>query len=208
MNFLAHLHLAEATPESRLGNLLGDFVKGRAWDERFPDPIWQGIVEHRHVDAYTDAHPAWRRSRDLLPVGLRRLAGIVVDIYYDHLLQLHWRRFETGPDADAFIEAIHGQLRSMRPLIPAEVLPVVERMIEQRWLGESSSLEGIGRTVERVSRRSPVLAGIFEASRILEEQFPELERDFLEFYPDLVAEMPELRARIRDRRLPRGGENP
>ncbi|MEE8298384.1 MAG: DUF479 domain-containing protein, partial [Thermodesulfobacteriota bacterium] len=32
MNYLAHLYLAEDSDESLLGNLLGDFVKGRLGD--------------------------------------------------------------------------------------------------------------------------------------------------------------------------------
>ncbi|MEM8778255.1 MAG: DUF479 domain-containing protein, partial [Cyanobacteria bacterium P01_G01_bin.49] len=36
MNYLAHLLLAEDSPESRLGNLLGDFVKGKLEGKSLP----------------------------------------------------------------------------------------------------------------------------------------------------------------------------
>ena len=46
MNYLAHLFLSEGTPESLIGNLLGDFVKGSAVNV-YPEEIIKGIDLHR-----------------------------------------------------------------------------------------------------------------------------------------------------------------
>jgi acyl carrier protein phosphodiesterase len=42
MNYLAHLYLAEDSPESLLGNLIGDFLKGTTVDS-YSESIRKGI---------------------------------------------------------------------------------------------------------------------------------------------------------------------
>ncbi len=193
MNFLAHLHLAEPTPESVLGNLLGDFVKGYPWDDRFPRPVWKGIVEHRAVDAFTDSHPEWKKSRDLLPDHLKRFAGIVVDIYYDHFLHRHWELFSEDEAIDVFIERVHGQLREVLYLAEDEVAEIIDMMIRERWLESYRTLEGVDQTLKRVSRRSEILHPIFEAAKDLENDLEEMEGHFLAFYPGLIQHVAEMR---------------
>ena len=56
MNYLAHLYLADDSPESIIGNLLGDFLKGQG-TEGYSDEIKKGIRLHKSVDTYTDSHP-------------------------------------------------------------------------------------------------------------------------------------------------------
>ncbi len=196
MNFLAHLHLAEAAPESVLGNLLGDFVKGYPWDDRFPRSVWKGIVEHRAVDAFTDAHPEWQKSRALLPKRLRRFAGIVVDIYYDHFLHRNWERFSPNEGIEDFIERVHSQLRERLYLVEEEPAEIIEMMIQERWLATYRTLEGVDETLKRVSKRSEILHPIFEAARDLEGHLPEMEGHFLAFYPDLIQHVTEVRSEI------------
>lgn len=62
MNYLAHLFLADDTPESLLGNLLGDFMKGQNI-QSYSDAIRQGIRCHQKVDVFTDNHPIFRQSK-------------------------------------------------------------------------------------------------------------------------------------------------
>ena len=193
MNYLAHLHLAEPTPESCLGNLLGDFVKGYPWDDRYPEAVWRGIVEHRFVDAYTDRHPRWKRSREILPVELRRFAGIVVDIYYDYFLHRHWDRFSPEEKLEAFVERVTGDLWTARDLAPPVARGAIGKMIKQGWLYEYASLDGIDRTLVRVRSRAPYLEPVFAASGRLRDRLPELEEDFLAFYPDLIAYVEAMR---------------
>jgi len=62
MDYLAHLYLAEDEPESLIGSLMGDFAKGRIDDGLAPGIRW-GIVVHRMVDVFTDAHAIVGRSK-------------------------------------------------------------------------------------------------------------------------------------------------
>ena len=55
MNYIAHIYLAEHTQTSKLGNFLGDFVKGPDLSS-LPVEIQTGIKFHRAIDSYTDSH--------------------------------------------------------------------------------------------------------------------------------------------------------
>ena len=53
MNYLAHLFLADCNRLSLLGNLMGDFVKGRI-DNTYPDVVTDGLILHRQIDKFTE----------------------------------------------------------------------------------------------------------------------------------------------------------
>ena len=128
---------------------------------------------------------------------MRRYAGIVVDIYYDFFLHRHWNRFSPNLELNDFIASVHEDLEGILDQAPAVAREAIEAMMEQSWLLEYSTLEGIDRTLHRVSQRSPILISIFETSEILSGQLPGMEKHFLAFYPDLLAYMPNLRDEIR-----------
>lgn len=186
MNFLAHLHLAEPTPVSRLGNLLGDFVKGRP-DDRFAPELWRGIMHHRHLDAFTDGHADWQRSRDRLDPARRRFAGILVDVFYDHFLSRHWDRFSPeGPSRDSFIARCHLDLAEAAPLGPPDARMVLEVMKRQAWLESYQELAGIDQALHRMAQRSPRFSALGGALEELETHYEGFESDFLAFYPEAL----------------------
>jgi len=193
MNFLAHIHLAEPNCESRIGNLLGDFVRGLPWDSRFEPVVWKAIMEHRYVDAFTDAHPVWQRSKDLLRPEMRRFAGIVVDIFYDHFLSTNWSLFSPDQNLDEFIVEVHRDLRTSMPLVPEDAAPVIDAMIRESWLSNYLATEGIEETLVRVSHRSPRLHLIRKSGEDFHRHYETFEKDFLEFYPELIAYVSGLR---------------
>ncbi|WP_338063738.1 ACP phosphodiesterase [Alteromonas flava] len=94
MNYLAHIHMAHVSQTSLVGNFLGDFVKGSDLT-RFPHELQTGIRLHRAIDSYTDSHPVISQLREHFPPALRRMSGIIIDVYFDHLLCRHWSRIES-----------------------------------------------------------------------------------------------------------------
>jgi acyl carrier protein phosphodiesterase len=62
MNWLAHIFLSEPNVESRLGNLLGDLVKGKDLEGLNPN-LKQGIARHYAIDKFTDSHPVVKISK-------------------------------------------------------------------------------------------------------------------------------------------------
>ena len=56
MNYLAHLTLAQPSVPSKVGNVLGDFMRGAVVSE-LSEPLRRGLDNHRLVDRFTDHHP-------------------------------------------------------------------------------------------------------------------------------------------------------
>lgn len=65
VNFLAHLVLAPTTPQGLVGSIAPDLIRGplpRDLDLLVAD----AAAEHQRIDRFTDAHPAFHRTRRYL----------------------------------------------------------------------------------------------------------------------------------------------
>lgn len=96
MNFLAHAVLAERTPALLVGGVVGDWIKG-ILPGGLPMDLAQGVVLHRAIDGFVEIHPAFRHSCSRISPARRRYAGVLVDIFYDHILARDWGRFHRDP---------------------------------------------------------------------------------------------------------------
>ncbi|MDQ2695499.1 MAG: ACP phosphodiesterase [Pseudomonadota bacterium] len=187
MNFLAHLYLAGDDPQALVGGLMGDFVKGRIETlEGLTPGLRQGIVLHRRVDAFTDAHPLVGRSRGRVQPRFRRYAGILVDVYYDHFLARHWQRYAAEP-LPAFTARVYRVLAGHYALMPPRMQRSVACMIRDDWLGGYRQLAGVGRALRGIEGRLRRESRLGEAVADLEMNYPALEQDFISFFPLLCA---------------------
>lgn len=185
MNWLAHVALSEPDPEIRLGNVLADLIKG---EKRLglPPAIRRGTDCHLFVDAFTDAHPVFLRSRARISPPRRRFASILVDLFFDHCLSLAWDHFHEQPRM-VFIREVYGQFDALsRERLP-EARPFVEHMLAQDWLGDYISVAGIERTLARVSRRLHRPGLLVPMIDELTTNLTGLREDFAAFYPALRA---------------------
>lgn len=171
MNLLAHLWLAERTGTSAAGQILGDMIKGRLDRPVFDAATDQGMRLHRRIDSCCDAHPSHQALRARFVPPLRRYAGIIVDIGFDHALARHWAGFHTQPLAD-FAERMETQVRDEWP---ADAPISADRL---RGLGVTLSqyryAEGIDRALCSVSQR-------LRRDNPLQEALPALLAEHAEF---------------------------
>jgi acyl carrier protein phosphodiesterase len=184
MNYLAHLYLAEDSPESLLGSMMGDFVKGAIGD-RYPPNIKRGIELHRKIDSYTDSHPTTRACRNLYSPARRRFAGIIVDLCYDHFLYRHWPEF-SDVKLDGFISRVYDILMTHRATLPARMEAMVPVMISEDWLGSYQDLMGVEKALSRLSKRVTNGDRLLGAIEEIELHYRSLEANFLIFFPDLI----------------------
>lgn len=201
MNYLAHLYFAEDTPESCVGNLMADFVRGPVDRQPYNGAVMRGMRSHVAVDRYTDSHDVVRESKALISPTRRRFSGIIVDICYDHFLARNWPRFSDEP-LSAFIERSYQSLSDYRGDMPPVLARVIRHMVKHDWLQGYRETAGIGRALDGLSmrlRRSNTLAGSVEE---LEANYDEMEGQFLRFFPDLVRHMETGPGQIREAARP------
>ncbi|WP_456294639.1 ACP phosphodiesterase [Vibrio sp. AK197] len=187
MNFLAHLHIAEHSDSSSLGNLLGDFVKGRPQGQ-FPERIVRGIQLHRFVDSYTDHHPLIKEIKPLFTGESRRFAGIALDMFWDHCLATHWHQFSSQPLEAFCLRAQSKVLEEQHALtLPERFVDVTQHMWRGRWLQSYQELDNIEFALQRMSTRSPRMGKLSACTPILRQHYHTLNKTFLSLYPDVLS---------------------
>lgn len=186
MNFLAHLLLAGPDPASRIGNLLGDFVKGtpESLENQFPPKVLAGIMMHRRLDLFTDQHRSFLAAKELLTEERRRFAGIIVDVFFDHFLSRCWDK-HCEQALPKFVEEIFELLKTHPDWLSENLLSLLPRMRRENWLMCYGTVEGLNLTFARISRRSPRLTAICEATEDLTDHYPKFQEAFDAFYPDV-----------------------
>ncbi|MBY0424491.1 MAG: ACP phosphodiesterase, partial [Cytophagales bacterium] len=96
MNFLAHCLLSFNSEPLLLGNFIADDIKGKKYLE-YPLEIQHGIMLHRTIDTFTDAHAMVRETKILFRPIFDKFSGPLVDIFYDHLLAENWSTYSSIP---------------------------------------------------------------------------------------------------------------
>ncbi len=188
MNFLAHFHLAEPTDASRVGALLGDFLRGTPahLSETLPEELVAGIVLHRAIDRFTDSHPVFLKAKKLLAPPRRRFAGIIIDLYFDHFLSLSWAQY-SGTPLPEFIQEIHHLLSRRAAWLSTELNDLIAKMKQENWLGTYGTIPGLTLTFQRMSERRDFLKPLIGAEEDLLSHYDSFRQAFDEFYPELLA---------------------
>lgn len=182
MNYLAHLHLGGDQPAQLLGSLYGDFVKGRL-EGRFPSEIEAAIRLHRRIDVFTDSHPLTERARARFPAERRRTSGILLDLFFDHCLALHWHDYAAEP-LPQFTARVYAVLAE-QPELPARLAHIAPRMAQQDWLGSYRDFAVLEQVLWGMSRRLSRPQLLDGAMVELERLYEPLQEDFRAFYPEL-----------------------
>ncbi|HYC90661.1 MAG TPA: ACP phosphodiesterase [Thermoanaerobaculia bacterium] len=184
MNHLAHLFLAGTTPESLIGNLAGDFVKGPLRD-RFAPGIHDGIMHHRRIDAFTDAHPAVAAFRRVLIPEHGHYARVIADMFLDHFLACRFDEY-GGEPLEAFLSRTYATIDPHEELLPGMLRWVYPRMRDEGWLESYRDVDGIHLALTNMSRRFSRRPRLETATRHLTDSRAELERRFEEFFPEVM----------------------
>ena len=164
INFLAHALLAGREDADRVGGLLGDFVKGHL-PAGLPPDLAAGVALHRAIDSFADRHPAFVRSRQRISASRRRVSGVLVDLFYDHLLARDWTDFGPGT-LDVYAAGLYASL-AMHDGAFSERAQETSRLMRQHdWLCAYRDLSAVATAIDRMAvfrmRRENSLAGGIE----------------------------------------------
>jgi acyl carrier protein phosphodiesterase len=198
MNFLAHSVLAGERQTDRIGGVIGDFVKGYLPAGLSP-ALASGVALHRAIDHYADSHPAFAASRARVSLERRRVSGVLVDLFYDHLLARDWHAHASST-LEAHALGLYAELADHDVALPDKAREITERMRRNDWLCSYRDVAAVALAIDRMAlhrlRRPNALAGGIEEFLADAGGFAS---DFSAFFPDAVAFAAEWRAK-RDRR--------
>jgi len=183
MNWLAHLLLSEPAPAFRVGNVLADILPITEI-RLLPEPFQAGILRHRAIDSFTDKHPIFRQSIARLDSHYRRYGGVIMDIFYDHLLTARWHE-HSDMSLDEFVTQFHADVDTCRLEIPTGAYRIFQRMRTGAWLTSYGDVDGVRLTLDRMSQRLRRPFDLGSAADELEQHYVALTQDFAEFFPQI-----------------------
>ncbi len=183
MNFLAHFYLSDQNEALIVGNFLGDFVKGKKYEDFSPE-IARGIQLHRSIDSFTDQHPYYLRSKHRLADKYGHYAGVAIDMFYDYLLANQWAKYADMPLSD-FSQLMYEVLESYRNVLTPAAQRVLTYMSQHNWLLNYQEMEGISGALTGISRRTQFQSNLEHAHFDLQKHFLLFREDFSIFFPDL-----------------------
>lgn len=183
MNYLAHIYLSGEDPEIKIGNFIADSVKGKQFI-RFPEKIRKGIILHRAIDTYTDAHPIVKQSVTRLFSEYSHYSRVIVDILYDHFLAANWEKFCDIP-LRVYVQDFYNLLNKNHPILPKPVQHFLPYMISDNWLYNYSTTEGIGKILWQMNQRTGGKSRMNLAVKELRLYYGEFEEEFFGFFEDL-----------------------
>lgn len=183
VNFLAHSLLGFNNSELIAGQFCGDFVRGSNLSH-FPEGVERGIRLHRHLDRFTDTHPALIPVRQAIPDVPRRFAGIVVDVMFDHYLAQRWDEV-SQVSLDHHAKSVISALNLHEEHFPLPLKRFTRLLEREDILQKNIHLPSIELTLSRIASRSTK----FDALALNIEQLEPLREILIEpfntFFPDL-----------------------
>ncbi len=185
MNYLAHIYLSGDSDEIKLGNFIGDYVKGNKYNN-YPEMVSFGIRMHRKIDSFTDQHPDVKACNMLLKPGFGRYSGIVSDIFFDHFLASNFHEY-SALSLRQFSRQAHGVFLSNFMLLPFRVKQFLPFLIHHRRLESYARRDTMFHVLEIMSSRTSLPSNSRWASEILDQEYHQFEALFRSFFAEMVA---------------------
>lgn len=185
MNHLAHALLSGRDTDVVLGGWLGDFLRGTP-DPALPTGVRNGIALHRAIDTFTDAHADVVAARALFEAPFRRYAGILIDVWFDHLLASDFARWSTVPLA-TFSDTQGQLLEGHQAELPPELQRFARYMrahdLPAAYADRSMIARVFAGIASRLRRENPLADGL----EAIAPHEAELAARFASFFPSLRA---------------------
>jgi acyl carrier protein phosphodiesterase len=184
VNYLAHIYLSGESDEIKLGNFIGDFVKGKQF-MKYPPNVAKGILLHRQIDSFTDSHRVINECIVKLRPGFGKYSGIVIDIFLDHFLAVNWHNYSCEK-LSSFTKDFHAILLSNFFQLPNQVKMFLPFLIQNKRLQSYVSFDGIEKTLRIMVSRTSLPSETDFAMNILEEEYVFFNHAFNMFFPEMI----------------------
>jgi acyl carrier protein phosphodiesterase len=184
MNYLAHAWLSFNQPGILVGNMISDFVKGKKRFS-FNEDIQRGIVLHRSIDEFTDAHDATKKAKQFLKPVVGLYAGAFIDIAYDHFLANDSNEFNNDNSLLNFSRSVYKILDQHEASLPEKFARILPYMKNDNWLYNYKTLYGTEQSFKGLTHRAKYLennSAVFEA---FQKNYGSLRVCYQSFFPDV-----------------------
>jgi acyl carrier protein phosphodiesterase len=186
MNFLAHTFLSPKNNIIMLGNLSGDFVKGKSMIGIHKD-IKLGARLHREIDTFTDSHEKFKQAKRIVSPKFNHYSGVLIDMFFDYFLAKKWHNqnpFKLKEHiANVYSTGIDNVL-----ILPEKFQPVLPIMIQHDWLSKYRTQEGLKVILEQMTNRINNKALLYRGVELLNKNEEQLEDLFNDFWLSITSE--------------------
>ncbi|WP_396193198.1 ACP phosphodiesterase [Flavobacterium sp.] len=183
MNFLAHIYLSGNNDLLKIGNFMADSIRGHHYLD-FPDDIRKGILLHRYIDTFTDAHPIYRKSKHRLHEKYGHYSGVIMDIVYDHYLAKNWSKYSEEKLED-YADNFYKLLQNNYGLLTEKIQKMMPSMIARNWLVSYASLDGLEMILFQMDYRTKHRVHMQEAIVEVKQFYSEFEEEFSLYFEEL-----------------------
>ena len=183
MNYLAHAYLSFGNGHVLVGNMISDFVKGKKKFD-YPPVVQNGIMLHRMIDAFTDAHPATKEAAKIFKPVVGTYGGAFVDVVYDHFLANDATEF-PGNGLEIFAQNTYTSLIDYNNLMPEKFQSMLPYMVSQNWLLNYQYKKGIYNRFNGIFHRAKYLEKNDNAMQCFNDNYDLLGKYYYEFFPQL-----------------------
>jgi acyl carrier protein phosphodiesterase len=167
-----------------IGNLIGDTVKGRKYEDLQP-VVRKGVLMHRAIDDFTDRHPVNAKVRKLLHPEFGKYAGVYLDMYYDHFLAAGWNDFSEIP-LMKFCTGFYFDALFHFKYLPYRIRVLLYMFIAGNLLKGYANLDKFEGALEYMHKHSNLPKTGKDAVECLKNNYDVLKDAFYDFFPLLV----------------------
>jgi acyl carrier protein phosphodiesterase len=184
MNYLAHQFLSFQNTDIQLGNLYGEIVRGKDY-ENYSGDIRKGILLHRSIDTFTDSHEIVKESSKKFHEKYGKFSPIIVDVVYDYFLIKNWNTY-SNIEFETFVDDCYSLLNKELENFPEKLNFIVRHLLKYDWFHNYQSLSGIEDTLRGIRNRSKFENQIDQSIVEIQANYEELNQEFQAFFPELM----------------------
>jgi len=186
MNYLAHAFLSAHNKELLVGNFIADHIKGQQF-QTYSQGIIEGILMHRQIDTFTDAHANFKTCKKIFYNGFERYSGVLVDMYFDHLLAKNFEN-HTNKSLGLFAENVYEVYTDYEALMPEKSSRFLSYVIKNNIYMTYAEIEGIEQVLKHLSRRLNHNVALNDSLNLFSAAEEKLQNNFDVFFEALKGE--------------------
>ncbi|QSS97122.1 ACP phosphodiesterase [Psychroflexus sp. ALD_RP9] len=194
MNYLAHLYLSGDNQQILIGNFMADSIKGNQY-LKYPKGIQNGILLHRFIDSFTDAHSLIIELKQLMYDDLHHYSGVAIDVLLDHILAKNWSNYSRIKLVD-FVQSCYNILHDNYEILPDNVKQFLPIMIKHDWLYNYRTIEGITLILKQMNNRLKHEVDLSKSVYIMQKNIQLFESHFNSFIAELNREANQFQSNI------------